>query len=305
MAASLFGRICRHLPAIDRVTLHGIGEPTLNPEFPAIVEIAARSGRFGGICVNTHAQSRTADYYRDLVARGISELYVSVDSLTQSVADCTRTGTRVDVLRRQLERFVSMDLPVFITTVASRFNVDDLPATFDALNGLGRFTVNVQPFFDLGRPDGCLSPDDCARIRYLFTQQPDRWPQLVINSALSLSDRTPGSFCPDPWCSVGVTVDGYLTPCCLMWDPAILGHLDLADVALEDALGGTAYRDFLADFVRTPPPFCQGCLKSPRPVARAAGRVDRHPVMREVPGGAASPGLDSEWAAAPGAGERV
>lgn len=50
--------------------------------------------------------------------------------------------------------------------VASRFNIDDIATTLGALDAIGRFAVQVQqPFFDLGRPDGCRTPGDLARLR--------------------------------------------------------------------------------------------------------------------------------------------
>jgi MoaA/NifB/PqqE/SkfB family radical SAM enzyme len=278
MAASLFARICGHLPRLARLVLHGIGEPTLNPEYRTIVEMAARSGRFDVIWANTHALSRTIDYYRALVDAGLSHLAVSVDSLTQQVADRTRTGTDVARLRARLHQLASLPIPVSLTMVASRFNIDDMPATFDALNAIGPFEVQLQPFFDLGRADGCLTRDDIARVRGLVADEsPARWPNLTIGPVLSLSGTEPPALCDAPWSGPAVTVDGYLTPCCVMWDPSVLGFIDVAAVSVEDALSLPAFSSFLAAYLRRAPGFCGACQINRRPVHDTFVALQRHP----------------------------
>jgi len=281
MSADLFSRVCDHLPPLERLTLHGIGEPTLNPDYPSIVAMAAATGRFAVIGANSHAMARDAEYYRRLIDLGLNELYVSVDSLTQEVADRTRTGTRVNLLRRRLEAFAAMELPVFITLVASRFNLRDIATTLDALNGLGAFPVSVQEFVDLGLPEGCLTAADRQVLAVLLDDAGTRWPRLSISRTLSLATGWAApAICSDPWSGFGVTVDGYLTPCCLMWDPAALGYLNLGTLLLESALESPAYRSFLAAYLSSAPSFCDGCQKNTREVETRFVQLMRHPAER-------------------------
>jgi len=278
MSADLFARICDHLPPLERLTLHGIGEPTLNPDYPSIVAMAASTGRFKVIGANSHAMARTPDYYRRLIDLGLNELYVSVDSLTQEVADRTRTGTRVNLLRRRLESFAAMRLPVFITLVASRFNLHDISNTLETLNRIGAFPVSVQEFVDLGRPDGCLLAGDRQVLGAMLDTGESRWPHLSISRTLSLATNWAApSICSDPWSGFGVTVDGYLTPCCLMWDPAALGYLNLGTLSLEAALESPAYRSFLSTYLSAAPSFCDGCQKNTREVETKFIQLMRHP----------------------------
>lgn len=278
MSGELFARICDHLPPLERLTLHGIGEPTLNPDYPSIVAMAAATGRFQVIGANSHAMAREPAYYRRLIDLGLNELYVSVDSLTQEVADRTRTGTRVHLLRRRLEAFVAMGLPVFITLVASRFNLHDISTTLDTLNRIGAFPVSVQEFVDLGLPEGCLAAGDRQALGALLDEGDSRWPRLSISRTLSLAAAWEApSICSDPWSGFGVTVDGYLAPCCLMWDPAALGYLNLATLSLESALESPAYRSFLSAYLSAAPSFCDGCQKNTRAIETRFVQLMRHP----------------------------
>lgn len=283
MSAALFERICDHLPPLERLTLHGIGEPTLNPDYPAIVQTAARSGRFTVIGANTHAMTRSPEYYQRLVDLGMNELYVSVDSLTQEVADRTRAGTRVDQLRDRLESFARMGLAVRITVVASRFNLHDLPATLDALDAIGPCPVFIQEFVDLGRPEGCLTVDDRNVLAAILRAGEARWGRLSLHGTLSLSDGWQAPpICADPWTGFGVTVDGFLTPCCMMWNPAELGFLNLAECSLEAALRSPQYLAFLGKYLAEAPSFCDGCQKNARPVATPFVPLLRHPVAHDL-----------------------
>ncbi len=281
MSAALFARIAPNLPSLDCLVLHGIGEPTLNPEYLRIVEIAAATGRFRKIMANTHALSRSTDYYHQLARAGLTHLAISIDSLTQAVADRTRTGTDVERLRRRLVALTELPIPVSITLVASRFNIDDVVTTLGALDAIGRFSVQVQPFFDLGRPDGCLTPADMAHLRdELSDAARERWPNLTINAVLALSQIVPPALCDAPWTGPAVTVDGYLTPCCVMWDPATLGYISIADISVEAAFALPAFASFLDGYLRRAPGFCGGCQNNARPVEESFLPLMRHPSER-------------------------
>ncbi|MES1255086.1 MAG: radical SAM protein [Acidobacteriota bacterium] len=284
MSAALFARICPNLPRLRLVMLHGIGEPTLNPEYPRIVECAARSGRFDVVSANTHALSRSIAYYRGLVDAGMSHLAISVDSLTQEIADRTRTGTDVRRLRAQLEGIAALPVAVTITVVASRINRTDIVQTLDTLDGLGRFLVHVQPFLDLGHPEGCLTPDDTRALHHLVTQGADtRWANLTIQSSLVFGGASEGTLCDAPWASPAVTVDGFLTPCCVMWDPATLGFVNVAEMSVEAAFARPSVQAFLEAYVQRAPGFCRACHMNSRPVQDAFVPLLRHPSRREIP----------------------
>lgn len=279
MSAALFARIAPNLPPLDTLVLHGIGEPTLNPEYLQIVSVASATGRFKRIMANSHALSRSVDYYYQLADAGLSQLAVSVDSLTQDVANRTRTGTDVERLRRRLAELSRLPIPVSITLVASRFNIDDIAVTLTALNQIGRFAIQVQPFFDLGRPDGCLTKADTSRLRRELGDGA-RWPNLTINAVLALSEVAPPALCNAPWTGPAVTVDGFLTPCCVMWDPATLGFISVADVSVEDAFALPAFQSFLKSYLNRAPGFCGGCQNNSRPVTEAFVPLLRHPSER-------------------------
>jgi hypothetical protein len=108
---------------------------------------------------------RSADYYGELFAAGLSRLYVSVDSLDPELANRLREGTSVARLTH-LVRSLSVAFPgqVAVRTAVGRNNVDTIPALLAGLNDLGQLRVNLHPYDDMGNPDGVMTEGERAEF---------------------------------------------------------------------------------------------------------------------------------------------
>src|SRR5579864_4885185 len=69
--------IIDQLPVLDRVVLHGLGEPLLNPELPAIVAYLRARGTYA--LFNSNATALSERVGRALIDAGLNELRVSLD----------------------------------------------------------------------------------------------------------------------------------------------------------------------------------------------------------------------------------
>src|SRR5207244_4897608 len=76
-------RILDQTPGVQRVVLHGIGEPLLNKELPAIVRAVKDRGAYA--LFNTNGLLLRGRLVEPLIASGLDELRVSVDSATPEV----------------------------------------------------------------------------------------------------------------------------------------------------------------------------------------------------------------------------
>src|SRR5579864_6599873 len=72
--------ITDQLPALDRVVLHGLGEPLLNPQLPAIVAHLRQRGAY--VLFNSDATALSERTARALIAADLNELRVSLDGAT-------------------------------------------------------------------------------------------------------------------------------------------------------------------------------------------------------------------------------
>jgi len=149
--------IAEQFPRLDRVVLHGIGEPLLNPEIFAI--IAFFKTRAGSVLFNSDAISLTPGRAARLIESGLDEYRVSVDAATRATYRRVRGVDQFDRVVGNVRGLVERQRETSRTTprvslwfTASRVNVDELPAFVDLAADLGVAEVYVQRlvFNDLG-----------------------------------------------------------------------------------------------------------------------------------------------------------
>lgn len=79
LAMPLYEQLIEEMVELDipRLTLHTIGEPTLHPQLPLMIEKAKRAGLT--VTLSTNGTTLTEDYIRELVAAGPDILNLSAD----------------------------------------------------------------------------------------------------------------------------------------------------------------------------------------------------------------------------------
>jgi len=99
-------KIVAEFPRLDRVVLHGIGEPLLNKEIFSMVEYLKTRG--ATVLFNSDAISLTPPRARRLIASGLDELRVSMDAATPETYRKIRGVPQFDWVVRNLTEFVSV-----------------------------------------------------------------------------------------------------------------------------------------------------------------------------------------------------
>jgi len=257
-----FRRILDHIPPTEFVTLHGIGEPTLHPQFTELVAMARQSGKFARMKMTTNALSRTVDYYAGSVAAGLDEFWVSVDSFDQAIADRMRFGTKVEKLEKQIGGCLGAGLPVHISMVVSAVNYRDIPATLMKLHALGRPPVHMQEFQDFGDPYGLMSNAQRAEFLQSLVAVLPRIPGMKI--VPPNFTRPKGDICTAPWFRPAISVEGYLTPCCTTFDPNHFGRVSVIEMPFAQAWQQPSLLDWIKRFIQNQTPICHGCPLNPR-----------------------------------------
>lgn len=276
MSPDLFTRIVDNLPPVDLGILHGIGEPTMNPNFLDLVSLAKASGKFGRLHCNTNVLARNVDFYLEMVERGISHFSVSVDTLNPDLIEATRTGTDIEKLFTRLKMFNDRKLVFNIQMVVSRINQDDIFMTLGKLNGVGKMRVFIQPYINHDDRDVALDAD---RARSFLTRLENIKPifaNLTIEGggfrSLGIEEaHSDLPLCTSPWLDPGINVEGFLTPCCVHLNPDAFGRCNLSEVGFDQAWQSVGVRDFISAYVQEAPDFCKSCSEnvrmSPRPIS--------------------------------------
>src|SRR5438874_2391797 len=277
--------IAEQFPLLERVVLHGIGEPLLNPEIFAIVGYL--KSRAVTVLFNSDAISLTATRALRLIESGLDEYRVSMDAATRQIYRRLRGVDQFDRVVANVRRLVELErergrsVPrVSLWFTASRANLDELPAFVQLAADLGVDEVYVQRLVFNGL--GLATAENALHGRLHRQEQAllDEAEELArgLGLALRASGLTtplaslqggtrnprPWAGCQRPWNLSYVTANGNVLPCCISpWVARDYQGLILGNALAEpfaDIWNGERYRRFRNDFEsESPPDPCRGC----------------------------------------------
>lgn len=93
-------------PFLFHVRFHSLGEPTLNPRLPVMVEYAHKKGVYTNFHTNGHFL--TENLCRDLISSGLDEVNIALDGLTEDVYKKYRIGGSSDRVKEGIVRFCNI-----------------------------------------------------------------------------------------------------------------------------------------------------------------------------------------------------
>jgi len=276
--------IVAQFPVLDRVVLHGIGEPLLNRQIFDIVGYLKT--RVASVLFNSDAISLTAPRADRLVESGLDEYRVSMDAATAATYRRLRGVDRFERVTANVARLTALQRRLGRTTprvslwfTATRANLDELPGFVQLAADLGVGEVYVQRlvFNGLGLATeanalhGKLKAQEVERLaeaEALATRHGVAMRASGLTSplaSLQASDDTrPWAGCQRPWTLAYVTANGNVLPCCVSpWVARDYAGLILGNAFHEGfatVWDGPRYQKFRTDFESTTPPDpCRGC----------------------------------------------
>ena len=286
MGFETFKALVDELPDLEVVTMQGLGEPLLAPDFfPMLEYLAERGIRMG---FNTNGTLLTRDKAERLVRLGVEWLHVSVDGATAGTYEDIRHRSNFELVKRnvgglvEVMRELGSDKPELeIVFVAMRRNLHELAdvVRMTADWGIPKLWVqNLSHSFSDTDPAGSY-----REIREYAAEEalwigPDEEVVAVFEEARRLADElgvairlprveeparprqlgTPG--CGWPFDSAYVTHDGKVQPCCAVMgaDRAVLG--DARADGFAHVWASDDYRTFREQLLTDEPPdVCRGC----------------------------------------------
>ncbi len=279
-----FRLVVEQFPVLERVLLHGIGEPLLNRDLPRMIQhLKTRSAT---VVFNSNAITLFPATARALIEAGLDELRVSLDASTPATYARVRGVDAFDRVIGNLERLAAakavLAAPrprVSLWFTALKDNIAEIPGLVplarrtgaDAIhlqrlvyNGLGLATEEQSLYGQLEEQEaGAIraAADAAGSAGVHFSASGATAPEVSLAPS---RDGQPWSACRRPWTLVYVTVHGNVLPCCIApwitshYDGIILGNLYRQ--TLEEIWWGRPYLAFRADLqTATPPEPCRGC----------------------------------------------
>ena len=286
MDLATFKALVDELPELEVVTMQGLGEPLLAPDFFPMLEYLAERGIRTGF--NTNGTLLTRERAERLVQLGVEWLHVSLDGATAGTYETIRRGSRLELVQENVRGLVravreaGAEKPTLeLVFVAMRRNLHELSAVVRLAAAWGVPAVWVQ---NLSHSFTDTDPAGTYREIREYVEAEALWADGVPEAAEAfaaaravaddlgvalrlprLEERdlgreagTPG--CSWPFQSSYVTHDGKVQPCCAVMgqDRAVLG--DARESGFARVWGNDAYGAFRARLLTDDPPaVCAGC----------------------------------------------
>jgi MoaA/NifB/PqqE/SkfB family radical SAM enzyme len=277
--------IVEQCPDLDRVVLHGIGEPLLNPEIFGIVAYLKTRAR--SVLFNSDAITLTPARARRLIESGLDEYRVSMDAATAATYCRLRGVDQFERVIGNVQRLVALQREagrteprVSLWFTALRANIEELPAFVELAARLGVGEVYVQRlvFNGLGlatsasalhgqlreRERERLAEAEAAAWRHGIAMRASGLTNPLASLEGSADGARPWSGCQRPWTLAYVTANGNVLPCCISpWVARDYAGLILGNAfheGLASIWDGERYQQFRRAFESsTPPDPCRGC----------------------------------------------
>jgi MoaA/NifB/PqqE/SkfB family radical SAM enzyme len=277
--------IVEQFPVLDRVVLHGIGEPLLNRElFEMIAYLKAKGTK---VLFNSDAITLTPKRAVQLIESGLDEFRVSMDAATREMFSKVRGVDRFDLVVGNVEQLVQLqrqlkrETPrVSLWFTAMKVNLDELPAFVRLAAKIGVPEVYVQRLVFYGQGLAVAEQSLHQALQEREERLIQEAEELARSSQIAFKasgmatpleslkgtevGRRPWSGCQRPWTLSYVTANGNVLPCCIApWTAkdyrgAVLGNAFTGDFAT--LWNGERYQRFREDFeTDVPPDPCRGC----------------------------------------------
>ncbi len=287
MSWELFTSIVDQFPKIERVVLHGVGEPMMVAELPKMVKYLKDRGVY--VLFNTNGTLMREKKSRELIEAGLDEMRISLDAAEAKAFEAVRGRDLFDRIVRNIKNFTALKdrmgaktprLSLWLTGL--RETLEQLPAFIRLANEIGVPEVHLQRlvYFEnnpigLARPESSLfEKRDCDEGKYLLEAEKVAAQLGVFFDASGaaepeaslrrLDSDSPWSLCRRPWSLMYFTAHGRALPCCIApfsmhgYENFTLGNAKTTP--LRDIWNGPGYLGFREALLGdTPPQVCAGC----------------------------------------------
>ena len=284
-----FRRVVDQFPQLERVVLHGIGEPLLNKDLPRF--IAHLKERGSEVLFNTNAILLDQKRGDSLVEAGLDELRVSLDAVTPKLYAQLRGVDRLPQVIRNLNKFVARHggrarPKISLWWVAMQANLLQMPDFVRLAAELGITEVYLQRLVYFGGGEQIGENTTMTAEQSLHAMLEQQQARLVSecetlaadlgvafrasgmttpSESISTNGQHPWQGCMRPWILMYITANGTVLPCCISpfavqdYSQIMLGNI--LDHPVTEVWNGKSYQKLRSAVLsEAPAPWpCQYC----------------------------------------------
>ncbi len=281
-----FHEVVAQFPRLQRVVLHGIGEPLLNRHLPEMIRHLKTRG--ASVLFNSNGLLLRGKWPANLVESGLDELRVSIDSATPETYKSVRGADgfnrilgNLRLLHAEKERQDARTPKVSLWMTGLRSNILELPGLVRTAARAGINEVYLQRLVYSER--GLARSDESVYGHAVETEIQAVREATLLAEELGVTLRGSGEVqpaeqlagedgpnaprraCLRPWKLTYVTANGQVLPCCVApfttapYASIVLGNLRLQ--SLVDVWNGERYQGWRRRLLSEgePPAACVGC----------------------------------------------
>jgi len=205
-----------------------------------------------------------------LIQSGLDLINFSIDGGTKEVYEKIRRGASFEEFRRRVKRFMEIKgahpLPeVHAWFVLNQYNREDILPTLRFIRDLGISKLNIQRMHTWGRKDkrDVVNDDEFLKLKGIKEEVTIASEEIGISVEWlwDIEDKKPIRRCQAPWYTTYITVEGYVTPCCVHGsDPQLIRFGQLKENSFKEIWNGKEYQEFRKMLKSdSPPSICREC----------------------------------------------
>ena len=286
MSWELFTSIVDQFPKIERVVLHGVGEPLMTRDLVRMIRYLKARGTH--VLFNTNATLLTRRKGKELIEAGLDEMRVSLDAAEPGSYEQVRGLPLFNRVLENVRAFIRLQREMATVTprvslwlTGLKETISQLPDFVRLAKQLGIEEVYLQRLVYLSDGQGLaraesalfesINPDESR----LIEETEDLAVSLGVRFSASgatepgtslrkSDDNKPWSLCRRPWTLMYFTAHGSALPCCIApfsmkgYDNFTLGNAAQQD--LRQIWNGEKYQQFRGSLLTDQPPkACENC----------------------------------------------
>lgn len=271
-----FKKVLNQFPNLEKIHLHGIGEPFLNQDFFNMLKFAKQKGI--NVCFNSNFTFVTKELAEKLVDLEIDEIRVSLDADNKQDYEKVRRKDlfetvikNIEILSRTKEELNKDKPKIVLVIVAMKNNLKQIKGIVKIAADKKINLIVVQNMQSWSTDDNITKRDE--KDKEISTKQINkeilkrefdviRETAKKLNVNIVLPPLEKGHFsCLWPWKSAFISVEGYVTPCCNCPDPRVYNFGNIFEKPIEKIWNSPKYNQFRLDLKSDKiPSICQGCI---------------------------------------------
>jgi len=264
-----FKYILKEIPTVKKIKLQGMGEPLLTKNLWKITQYGISQRKKSTTTINGTLINKENV---DLILKNFVEVIVSLDTANPGNYLQIR---RMDFFDRVVENLklltqrkkeLQSHTKIYMSSVISHLNYKEIDALIELAKNCG---VDEIGFVEVENWKTPLERDYEEERK--FVQQARKFRE-EIQQKISLKQKTESieiSFlssekrkieCRWPFDSCFITVDGFVTPCCIRMDPEVFNFGNIFETPFKEIWNGKKYQEFRETMMKNlPNPICDNC----------------------------------------------